>query len=266
MPKLTDITYPLIIICLFIVIIQQGCGKRKAVIAEKQKYNALFDTLKKERLSNGIELARMTSIISKRKEAVRILEMKNDSLSNLLAFVIKESGRGTTNAVTFHTETIIHDTVPVEIVRIDTVINKDTVELWPVYISYSKTKWLSLQTTASKDSTIAMVKTYNQYGLAMTRKRGRVEASVYNSNPHSETIGVQSWTIPIGSDFWADYGFYGMYEYQIQQHIAGAGLYAEAKYKNITAEINAGIKTDEAQLILPYAQARLKIAFKKHSF
>jgi len=159
--------------------------------------------LRTEVNSKGQTIARMKQINGTRKEALKALNISNDSLHFALAKLIKEGGRRTNSATIINTTTEIIKEVPVNVTEWDTVyvINstvdsiRDSVVVMPIYkFSYSD-EWQSVSVTAKPDTGIVRATYHNKLNMRFERRRKFTEVYVVDENPNASVSSVTSWSI-----------------------------------------------------------------------
>lgn len=261
-----NIHFYLIIALLLFILLRQGCNSRRTFIKEKEKFSSIVSGLQNQVLQDGTLISKISAVNVKRKQAIELLEMTNDSLNNALANAIKSSGKGTQAVTVVRSETEYIDTGSIVIIVDSARCVNDTIVNYPVYYASSHDKWATWSVTAGPDSVVNKFKVYNQFALAWKKKKGKYECRIVNANPHTVTTGIKSWVIPAGADFWSDAGFVSGYRATSAYGSSSTfGGYGEIKYKLITAEVTAGIENNSTIVISPFVEAKLKVAIWRMS-
>ena len=254
----------IILFCLFSVLLMISmCSDRRKLQYNDQNWQSITDQIQYNLDSSE---AHLKTIIGGKRKTIRRLLHTRDSMNIALAKAIKEAGRNTKGVTIINTKTLIRDTIPTEIIRIDTFIVDNVIKEFPVYHSFVKNKWITYTVTAGADSIYNFIGIFDQINVRW-EKRGRyTEVYARNENPYTKTIGLKSWMIENSTRGQMDYGvFAGAQQNLFNREFSGGG-YFEIKYKLLTAEVSAGIITGGGTLINPMVEAKLKYAFKRHQY
>ena len=185
----------------FLIILSIGrCHKSNQSTTEGTELSRSRDSLGKETIKFQSLVADYNELLTMKSQGDSLLDEAIDELINTKnshAIAIAKLKAQVNKTA----PTIIIDTFPLEIVRVDTFDNTIhiTQRSWPVYISSYSDKWVSYNTIANKDSTKVELKWNNQvefktyderYGFLKLKKRTITEVST--ASPYSTIEQMKS--------------------------------------------------------------------------
>lgn len=170
------------------------CGK----VSDIEKINfSKDDTLRIERNKYG----QQESSIAIMQGTVADFKKLNAKKDSTLAHMQKLIDRHTISATVHGTVTGNTINSGTTIIKYDTIKIKDSVAIYPVYVSGFKNKWEDFDITASVDSIKVDYKLFNQFDYIVRYNKPKwykaraAEITVTNLNPHTETIELKNFSV-----------------------------------------------------------------------
>lgn len=198
--------------------------KQKIDNVESEKENiakALTDTVKVFRRQDGSLKATITAFQTQKKKDFLRIQSGDKEIQRLQA-IVKEYGSklNSGTAATFTATTSATATSPTMVLAGDTIKFKDTVYLYPTYVSkFQLGKWISGNTVATKESTTVNLRTYNEYDVVVGESKGgffknrEVYADVITHSPYDSINKLRAYKVSVppqkrlGLGLSAGYGF-----------------------------------------------------------
>lgn len=169
--------------------------------------NALGDTMTTYKNKYGQEVSRISLIQTERIKDFLAIESKDSIIQKLQREVKANKGRIKDNgSVTVITNTTDIDTSgATEITYRDTITINDTVYIYPEYSFGIKSKWITANTKANKDSTYLDLSIENAYTVVLGSERPKgfknlfkpkvAFAEVTNENPYTSTQTIRAYKV-----------------------------------------------------------------------
>lgn len=172
----------------------QSCGK----LADKTRlYEASADTLKTIKNEKGQYESTIAILTGTVADFKNTNAGKDSTIKRLQQIVDRHSISATVHG-TFTGNTVNSGST---ITKYDTVIENDTVFVFPTYSTNWKNQWEDFLITASKDSFHLEYKVFNRFEYSVRNNRekwykARVpEVTATNINPHTQTVELKNFTV-----------------------------------------------------------------------
>lgn len=170
------------------------CGN----VSDIQKLNfAKDDTLRTERNKYGQQESTIAIMQGTVADFKKLNAKKDSTLAHLQKLVDKHTISATVHG-TVTGNTINSGTT---ITKYDTIKIKDSITIYPVYVSGFQNKWENFDITASVDSIKIDYKLFNEFDYVVRYNKekwykARVpEITVTNLNPHTQTIELKNFSV-----------------------------------------------------------------------
>lgn len=170
------------------------CGK----LADTTRlYEASADTLKTHKNEKGQYESTIAILTGTVADFKKMNASKDTTIKRLQQIVDQHSISATVHG----TSTVNTVNSGTAITKYDTIVESDSINVYPVYETKFKNKWEDFQITASKDSFHLEYKVFNVFEYSVRNNRpkwykARVpEVTVTNLNPHTQTVELKNFTV-----------------------------------------------------------------------
>lgn len=188
--KYLNIVFLLVIVFLALLLLRT-CNKKDHLKNFEDMYNASQDTLHTTRDVLGRETA-----------SKAILYGDVDNLKKINKELAAQVNKNTISATIIRSSTGGVFTSTTTITRYDTVFKQDTlIVLYPEYHTRYENQWENFDITATKDTFLVNYKVFNKFSIKQEWKRDglfkpkKPIISVFNENPHTSSIDIQSFVL-----------------------------------------------------------------------
>jgi hypothetical protein len=191
------------IIFLLILFLFQQCNQNKNLESIIQSQ---YDTLVVKRNAEGKEVASRQVFVA----TIEQMKMLSGSKDSLISELQKTITKQTVSLTILKTKTHERNTSPTVIINGTDTGQIDTTRISRFYGTYTSkgfSKWSEYTIVAGPDTTILDYISFNQFSIKQEWQKQKglkgffqpkvLQVSITNDNPHTETIGVQSWHIPL---------------------------------------------------------------------
>ena len=165
-------------------------------------YNASQDSLHKTRNAFGQEVTERKLMYGSIENFKKIVAGKDSTISKLQKLVTKETiaatilDNATSNAIHSHTNSVAGR---------DTIIRHDSIFVYPEYKTKFLDRWQDFNVVANRDTFLINYKVYNEFAIEQKFEKQKVSGyffkqevpviQITNSNPHTVTTDVQSYSV-----------------------------------------------------------------------
>ncbi len=187
----------LVLAAVVVVLLWFGCNQRKKRVEQNAMYEAAADSL---HYSNDSLTASIQVIEASREKDFLNMQTKDETIRNLQRVVKDYKGKLASATIATTTTTESGATKAI-FLKPDTVIENDTVKIYPVYFTDWRDQWSIGSITASHDSIVRDIKIKNQfefthgYGRWNPFKKRELTVTMVNKNPNTITSELRTYTL-----------------------------------------------------------------------